>query len=126
MTDPTPIAEDAVILDDAIDWPDAEIGEVPEEILEPVDEEQALEQLFAQMNARANQPEPERPYVERYWLSDFGYINVALITQDGNAAILVNDGDNTIAVFDSHQTDSRYLNLLASVVDAAIDAVEGN
>jgi hypothetical protein len=98
------------------------IAEDAVEILEPLDEDALMADLFAQM--QGVQALPTMPDVDRYWLSDYGYINLSLVHQDANVALLVNDGEHTIALFDSSQADLDFLYQIASIVQTAISIAD--
>jgi hypothetical protein len=79
--------------------------------------EDLLQQIAASQDAAL-------PAVDRYWLSEHGFLNMALVHQNANAALVVNDGENTIALFDSHQSDVDYLYQIAAIVQRAIMIIE--
>jgi hypothetical protein len=107
MSDEDLIAEDAIV----DDFSNEAFLEDPGLV------EDLLQQIVAGQDAAL-------PTVDRYWLSEHGFLNMALVHQNANAALVVNDGENTIALFDSHQSDVDYLYQIAAIVQRAIMIIE--
>ncbi len=83
------------------------------------DPEDYLQQLLGEQA-----PDLPPMSVRRYWLDEASFRAIAVLEQDGNAALVLSDGENQIVLFDSVSQEIDGLYLLAQVVDTAIAVLE--
>ena len=85
------------------------------------DPEDYLQQLLGEQGTPPDLPPMG---VRRYWLDEASFRAIAVLEQDGNAALVLSDGENQIVLFDSVSQEIDGLYLLAQVVDTAIAVLE--
>ena len=79
---------------------------------------ETLNRLFGAAAVPAEEPEPIN--VRRYWLDEASFRALAVLEQDGQAALIVNDGEHQVVLFDSVSQDINGLYTLMDAIDTAI------
>ena len=103
------------------DGPSFEAGDWQEQPPD-FDPQDYLQALLGESGTEA--PDLPPMSVRRYWLDEASFRAIAVLEQDGNAALVLSDGENQIVLFDSVSQDITGLYLLAQVVDEAIAVLD--